>query len=199
MSPSLPGLTAERIVATAEEIVRRHGAAKANVVDVAQELGVSHGNIYRFFPTKAALREAVVELWLQRIVEAQARLVLEGSATERLRTWFWAFFELKRNQHRSDPQLFEAYRQLAAEARASVEAYKGRLVGLLAPLVARGMANGELCAGDAPAVSRTLLNALTKFHHPSFAAAWEDPGLVAEFAPLWAVVARGISLERTIS
>ena len=37
----------------------RRRPAKATVVDVARALGVSHGSVYRHFPTKAALREAV--------------------------------------------------------------------------------------------------------------------------------------------
>jgi AcrR family transcriptional regulator len=37
-------------------------------VDVAQALGVSHGVVYRHFPSKAALRDAVTERWLTRLV-----------------------------------------------------------------------------------------------------------------------------------
>lgn len=49
-------LTAERILETTEEVLRRYGPAKATVVDVARALGVSHGSVYRHFRTKAALR-----------------------------------------------------------------------------------------------------------------------------------------------
>lgn len=52
-----PGtLSAERILDTAEEVLRRFGPAKASVLDVARALGVSHGSVYRHFPSKAALR-----------------------------------------------------------------------------------------------------------------------------------------------
>lgn len=57
-------LTAERILEATEEVLRRHGPAKATVVDVARALGVSHGSVYRHFRTKAALREAVTKRWL---------------------------------------------------------------------------------------------------------------------------------------
>src|SRR5690606_25901547 len=63
-------LTAERILAATEEVLRRHGPAKATVVDVARALGVSHGSVYRHFRTKAALREAVTKRWLDRTSEA---------------------------------------------------------------------------------------------------------------------------------
>ena len=48
----------------AEDVLRRHGPAKANVVDIARALGVSHGTVYRHFPSKQALREAVTRRWL---------------------------------------------------------------------------------------------------------------------------------------
>ena len=38
-------LTADRILEAAEEVLRRHGPAKTNVVDVARALGVSHGSV----------------------------------------------------------------------------------------------------------------------------------------------------------
>lgn len=63
-----PGtLSAERILDTAEEVLRRFGPAKATVLDVARALGVSHGSVYRHFPSKAALRAAVAERWLARV------------------------------------------------------------------------------------------------------------------------------------
>src|SRR3546814_8149970 len=59
-------LTPERILAAAEDVLRRYGPGKATVVDVAQALGVSHGSVYRHFASKAALREAVLRGWLAR-------------------------------------------------------------------------------------------------------------------------------------
>ena len=52
-------LTPERILEVTEDVLRRFGLAKATVVDVARALDVSHGSVYRHFPSKASLREAV--------------------------------------------------------------------------------------------------------------------------------------------
>jgi AcrR family transcriptional regulator len=57
-------LTPEHILEAAEKVLRRFGPAKSTVVDVARALGVSHGSIYRHFPSKAALHDAVAEHWL---------------------------------------------------------------------------------------------------------------------------------------
>ena len=50
-------LTPERILETTEEVLRRFGLAKATVVDVARALDVSHGSVYRHFPSEASLRD----------------------------------------------------------------------------------------------------------------------------------------------
>ncbi|MGV2788298.1 TetR family transcriptional regulator, partial [Clostridium perfringens] len=62
-------LTKEAILDAAEQTLRRYGPDKTSVVDVAKALQVSHGSLYRHFPSKAALREAVTERWLQRIAD----------------------------------------------------------------------------------------------------------------------------------
>src|SRR3954447_20355707 len=100
MSPTTEALTAERILEVTEEVLRRHGPAKATVVDVARALGVSHGSVYRHFRTKAALREAVTKRWLDRTT-----LVLAGIAADaerdpeaRVREWLAALFAAKRRK-----------------------------------------------------------------------------------------------------
>ena len=60
-------LTPERILEVTEDVLRRFGLAKATVVDVARALDVSHGSVYRHFPSKASLREAVAKRWLERV------------------------------------------------------------------------------------------------------------------------------------
>ena len=57
-------LTPDGILDAAETVLRRFGPKKASVVDVARALGVSHGSIYRHFPSKKALRDAVAGRWL---------------------------------------------------------------------------------------------------------------------------------------
>ena len=59
MPPDAP-LTRDRILAAAEDVIRRFGPAKATVVDVARALGVSHTAVYRHVATKAELRDLVV-------------------------------------------------------------------------------------------------------------------------------------------
>src|SRR6266849_6429620 len=81
-------LTPERILEATEDVLRRYGLAKATVVDVARVLDVSHGSVYRHFPSKASLREAVAKRWLDR-VNAPLQKIADGSgpAPARLERW----------------------------------------------------------------------------------------------------------------
>src|SRR3954471_12784323 len=111
-------LTPERILDAAEEVLCRYGLAKATVVDVARFLEVSHGTIYRHFPSKAALRDAVAERWLHRVSIPLAAIAEEqGSAVERLHRWFEQLMILKRQKVLDEPELFATYSAIAQEAR----------------------------------------------------------------------------------
>jgi len=79
--------------------MRRYGPAKATVVDVARVLEVSHGSIYRHFPSKAVLRDAVAERWLHRVSTPLAVIAAEqGAAIERLQRWLERLISLKRRK-----------------------------------------------------------------------------------------------------
>src|SRR6266540_155570 len=122
-------LTPERILEAAEDVLRRYGPAKANVVDVARALGVSHGSVYRHFPSKAALRDAVTERWLIGISEPlEAVADEEGPAPERLQRWLDLLVGSKRSKALGDPELFATYVELTADARDVVKAHVDALV-----------------------------------------------------------------------
>ena len=107
-------LTPDRILDAAEDVLRRYGPAKATVVDVARFLEVSHGSIYRHFPSKAALRDAVAQRWLHRVSMPLAVIAQEnGSAVERLHRWLERLITLKRQKVLDDPELFATYHESA--------------------------------------------------------------------------------------
>lgn len=192
-------LSKEKILAAARDVVRRHGPSKATVVDVALALGVSHGSIYRFFPTKSALREAVVADWLGEILVSLPLPGSSGSSLDQLRRWFEAFWTVKRTQLEQSPELFEAFRVLSSEEPQAIAAYKAQLVAQIAGFLNQGLATGEFRPFEAEATARAFLNATLRFHHPSFARDWDTPATRADFDTLWDLLSRSISAERTLS
>ena len=104
-------LTRDRILATAEDVIRRFGPAKATVVDVARLLGVSHAAVYRHVATKAELRDLVVSRWAEETIPPLRAIASQpGSAPQRLRRLIDALIAVKRRRATEDPELFAAYR-----------------------------------------------------------------------------------------
>jgi AcrR family transcriptional regulator len=189
-------LTPDRILEAAEEVLRRFGPAKATVVDVARALGVSHGSVYRHFPSKAALRDAVTERWLARVATPLAVVAAEeGPAAERLRRWFNLLIAAKRSRALQDPELFATYMELVAEAREVVKAHVDHLVEQIARIIADGVAQGEFAAMDPVAVARAVFDATARFHNPVHAPEWSDPGIDAAFEGVWSLVLSGLGVH----
>lgn len=163
----------ERILDAAEEVLRRHGAAKANVVDVARLLGMSHANIYRHFASKKALLDAVAARWLHAVSDPLAVIAADGAqpASKRLAAWFEALRAAKRRKVRDDPELFHVYHQVAEQAREVVGEHVATLLGQLERIIAEGIAHGEFAPGvSAPKAARAFLQATVQFHHPAMVA-----------------------------
>src|ERR1700761_8174965 len=111
-------LTPERILEVTEDVLRRFGLAKATVVDVARALDVSHGSVYRHFPSKASLRDAVVKRWLDRAnTPLQQIAEATGPAAARLEQWLHTLAVIKHKKVCDDPEMFATYLTLAREAR----------------------------------------------------------------------------------
>jgi AcrR family transcriptional regulator len=187
-------LTPDRILEAAEDVLRRYGPAKANVVDVARALGVSHGSVYRHFESKAALRDAVTERWLESISRPlQAIASQEGPAPERLRRWLDGLVQAKRRKALEDPELFATYVQLAAGARDVVRAHVESLIGQLARIVADGVAEGDFLADEPKVAARAAFDATSRFHNPAHAAEWSDRQNDAAYEGVRSLVLRGLA------
>jgi AcrR family transcriptional regulator len=171
-------LTPDRILAAAEDVLRRYGPAKANVVDVARALGVSHGSVYRHFESKAALRDAVTDRFLARIGDPLEKIVeKDAPATERLHDWIVALSRAKRRKAHDEPELFATYMALVANAREVVDRHVEHLVGQLTAILSDGVERGELSLDDPEQAARAIFDATARFHNPAFAPEWSEPGI----------------------
>jgi AcrR family transcriptional regulator len=188
-------LTPERILAAAEDVLRRYGPGKATVVDVAQALGVSHGSVYRHFASKAALRDAVLRGWLQRVTAPlQAIAASRATPPARLRQWLGALREIKRDKVLGDPELFATYGALAADAREVIGEHVEHLQQQIASIIAAGVASGDFRKVDARTTAVAILDATSRFHYPGMAHLWSGPGEDAAFAQLLDLLLAGLTL-----
>jgi AcrR family transcriptional regulator len=167
-------LTREQILEAAEEVLRRHGPAKTNVVDVARALNVSHGSVYRHFPSKAALREAVAARFLETVHKPLEPI-------DDPKEWFDTLIAGKRARAQEDPELFANYVALALESGDAVSNHVDHLIAQLTRIV-----------GDEQ-TARALFDATARWHDPRHAKEWFEPGTDEAFEAVWALLAQAIA------
>jgi AcrR family transcriptional regulator len=190
-------LTPERILEVTEDVLRRFGLAKATVVDVARALDVSHGSVYRHFPSKASLRDAVAKRWLDRVSTPLEKIAQErGPAPARLERWLRALFAAKYTKVCNDPEMFATYLALAQEARDVVRAYKENLADQIEHMLSEGVEQGAFEVADVRTSARAIFDATVRYHHPAHAEEWSDPGLSARIDALLALLLRGLEAPK---
>jgi AcrR family transcriptional regulator len=192
-------LTRERILAAAEDVVRRFGPSKATVVDVARALGVSHAAVYRHVATKAELRQLVVGRWVEATMTPLRAIVASpGTAPKRLRKLFDTLIATKRRRASDDPELFAAFRTLAGETKSVASAHVDELVSLAAAIIRSGVDEGSFRKVDPSAAGRAILFATTRFHHPAHASEWRQPDVDSAFEEVWSLVLEGLLVPKNL-
>ena len=190
-------LTPERILEVTEDVLRRFGLAKATVVDVARALDVSHGSVYRHFPSKASLREAVAKRWLDRASAPLLEIAeANGPAPDRLERWLRAMFAVKHKRLADDPEMFATYLTLAQEACKVVKGHKDCLVDEIAMILSDGVRQGVYTVTDLKASARAIFDATSRFHHPAHADEWNDADAPARIDALLSLLLKGLEAPR---
>jgi len=84
----------DRIVEVAREVFREQGY-DASLDEVAKRAGVGPGTLYRHFPKRDDLLDAIMQSWVDRVDEAAEKaLTHEGSARDLLVAWFEEYVKL---------------------------------------------------------------------------------------------------------
>ncbi|GHF51195.1 AcrR family transcriptional regulator [Amycolatopsis bartoniae] len=192
--PARPVLDAETILSATEDVLRRYGPAKATVVDVARALGVTHASVYRHFPSKAALREAVTRRWLDRVFRDLAPVAADTrlAPPARLRAWLTALSATARRMTSGDPELFATYQVLVAEHWSTVTDHLAGVLEQLRGIIADGVASGDFAVRDPAAAAHVVFTATSAFHHPAHAAEWDTPKTSATLDDVCTLVLDGL-------
>jgi len=94
----------ERILEVAKEAFTRHGA-NTSLDDVAKEAAVGAGTLYRHFPTRDALIEAVYRTEVEKLAAAQQKFAETMPPIEALRAWMLLFVDYIAAKHIIAPAL----------------------------------------------------------------------------------------------
>ena len=92
----------DRIVEVARVVFRERGY-DASLDDIAKKAGVGPGTLYRHFPTRDALLDAVMQAWVDGVTETTDKaLTHEGPTRDFLIGWFEAYVALI-SMHKGGP------------------------------------------------------------------------------------------------
>ncbi len=165
------GLTTEElklaVLDAAEATIRRHGAEKSRLVDVAKSVGVNHAMLYRIFADKDALMDAVSERWLNQVDRDLADVLASGGLPrDRLRRWFLTLHGLKRDKVLFDPELYAAFNLAAVRAKPFVQTHLKNTMNGLISIVTDGANSGAWNAADPVVTAQTIFDGMLAFHHP---------------------------------
>lgn len=135
----------ERILEVAKQAFSRSGPA-ASLDDIARKAGVGSGTLYRHFPTRDVLIEAVYRSEVEKLAAAEQRFAVIMAPLEALRAWMLLFI-----QHVSEKRLIiPAMDTVAGGSARLIEGSRSVIHTAFVNSVKRAIANGDLRADTDP-------------------------------------------------
>jgi AcrR family transcriptional regulator len=194
---SRPTVSAEetraRIIAVAEEHFRRVGYAKTAVADVASELGMSPANVYRFFPSKAAINEAICQRLMGVLHEMIGAIAAEKApAAVRLPKMIRSIHEQNKAMLTHEKRIFDMVEVAMTESWPAIDAHCHHCMGVFAEVVRQGVEAGEFGAIDPQAAGNFVFHACAGMFHPTLIAQFCDQDFEADAANLIAFILRAL-------
>jgi AcrR family transcriptional regulator len=173
-----PDDTRARIMDTAEALFRRLGYAKTAVADIAAELKMSPANVYRFFPSKNAIIEAICQRCLGELEDtAWAVARSRGSAAERLERLVLEILAYHRENHLTEQRVNDMVLAAIELSWGAIRAHKEHIRMVFESILREGIERGEFERVDPRETSRLMLIALVNFCHPVLVAQYlQDKG-----------------------
>jgi AcrR family transcriptional regulator len=132
-------LNRERILEVAKEAFARSGAS-TSLDDIAQQAGVGAGTLYRHFPTRDALLEAVYRTEVEKLAEAGRKLAQEMAPIEALRAWMLLFVDYIATKQ----IIVSALSTLVGHPSKVYEASRAQIAEAIHALVQRAIESGEI-------------------------------------------------------
>jgi AcrR family transcriptional regulator len=156
----------ERILQVAKEVFTHFGAA-ASLDDIARRSGIGSGTLYRHFPTRDALIEAVYRSEVEKLAAAGPRFAATLPPLEALRAWMFLFID-----HVAGKMLIvPAMDTVAGGSSRLIMGSRGLIRAAFGALVQRAIASGDLRRDTDP---NDLVRALVGIFHTAYEPGWEQ-------------------------
>jgi AcrR family transcriptional regulator len=137
----------DQLLAVASDIVVKEGA-DASLRDIARQAGVGLGTLYRHFPTREALFEALLRQGFDGMAEKAAQAKDSDSAEDALVTWFRDMVALAHSYRGIVSLMVAAIEDPASALHASCVTMKAAGTRLLTRAQAEGVARADITGAD---------------------------------------------------
>ena len=156
-----------RVLEIARAHVRKFGPARTTIVGIAREAGMTHANVYRYFPSKEALFEELTASWL-RPLETRLREAAEGAdpAYDKLERMLIAIHRAYRQKLENDAPLFDLLVEALEKGKGSARKHRARVQADLQRVVEEGIAAGAFAMTDRRRALSLIFDAAHRFIHP---------------------------------
>jgi TetR/AcrR family transcriptional regulator, regulator of autoinduction and epiphytic fitness len=150
-----------RIIEAATELFATRGFAGTSMEQVASQCGAGKDTVYRRFPSKVALFEAVVEHAHGRAIARLKKLpIVEGDAIERLKCLMRELLHIN-----MEPDLIALKRITFSEAvvfekKQPIPPQPDPIMDRLVSAVAEAQTEGKIAAGDAAPIAVHLIHSM---------------------------------------
>jgi AcrR family transcriptional regulator len=162
-----PEDTRTRIIETAEALFRRLGFAKTAVADIAGELDMSPANIYRFFPSKNAIVEAICRRFLAEIdARAWAIARAKGPASERLERLILQILSYHKENVLAEQRVNDLVLAAIESSWDAIRAHKAVLRTVVEVILRDGIEAGEFEPVEPTETAELILRSVLAFTHP---------------------------------
>ncbi len=167
-----------KIIEAAKKRFSHFGYGKTTMADVASDCAMSPGNLYRFFPGKLDIAEAIVTEEYGRHLANMRKLALAPGRSGPKRLHDFMFEDLRRRYHKmeNDPRGYEMVLVVVAERPKLAEWIRASERRVLVELLEDGERHGEFPASDNAHVAEMIQSATMKFRYPQL---WSELGLPA--------------------
>lgn len=129
----------ERILEVAKNAFTQ-SSGDINLDDVAKQAGVGAGTLYRHFPTRDALLEAVYRTEVEKLAAAQRELAKTKPPIDALRAWMLLFVDYIEAKHIIAPAL----NTLVGGPSKLFESSRAQIYGAIQALVTRAIKSGDI-------------------------------------------------------
>ena len=166
--PMAEAPTDQRLLDIAAAHIRRFGAAHVAIVRIAVEAGMSHANVYRYFPSKDALIDEVTAAWLKPL-EAELRVIGDGPdpPADKLERLLFAVHRAYRAKLATDPEVFGLLVAAVADNRGVARKHRNRVQEEVQRAREAGMSAGGFARVDMRRAMALVFDMTHRFIHPA--------------------------------